>query len=766
VSEDITPSAPRKRRSPRHVKAAAKILQKEARKILRKHARRIPPDAVSAMRACVSAMDTQRSAGNWHQLEDEAEVLDELLHQHASFARKSALRETVENIGIAILVAIGLRSCFYEPFKIPSGSMMPTLRTGDHIFVNKFAYGVQIPLTTTVAGEDMLDEIKPGDVVVFRYPLDESEDFIKRVMGLPGDVVRVEGRDVWVKRAGEADFVKLERTVSDQKCTDEAGISIVEHCKIYEETVGDRSYQVRYLTDVDPRSETGARTFEVPDGHLLVMGDNRNLSHDSLQWTAEVEAVSADRVLTVKDLRDLTTETLFTVTRPRGDENNEDPSFDSVLYLADHRAIEQDLRLEVWRQPTLGADALFRGVTSRMADGEVLSIDALVERNKKIQPREMEQIKQVGADIAQLSYASYERHFEATWRLKEPDTVFRILCGRADCKSEGQLAKRIADITSTYHADHEQAARELIEGQKSVRYSQHWRAREDAKERYIDIHWGNPKGTGPANEVRLRAWRGPDEGVELLRDVALASAGSTRAQAQAVAEVGEDAWLVEGEDGFSVVVSDLEQQMLGFLECGKQRCKTVEEAKELGKLVGQKLPAASRDRRRLREVLGQKDIGAWPERPSPMPKLYEWDRVTLDGTVRGGSHALSLRVHHKPPQGIEAAAGEWMQELDRPEEVQGLGAKAWYGSGPGGHRFVFVVPQTDAAFSVRCGAGLCPDKDTAHNLARRAAEKAMSAGNFIDPEAQRSRPYVPRGNVKGRAERIWLPFSRFWLEVR
>src|SRR5690606_15776494 len=128
--------------------------------------------------------------------------------RHATFARKSAFRETAENIAVAVLIALGLRSCFYEPFKIPSGSMMPTLRKGDHIFVNKFIYGIQIPFTSTVVGQS-LGEIERGDVIVFRYPLNEAEDFIKRVIGLPGDEVKVQGRNVSIKRAGETAFELL-----------------------------------------------------------------------------------------------------------------------------------------------------------------------------------------------------------------------------------------------------------------------------------------------------------------------------------------------------------------------------------------------------------------------------------------------------------------------------------------------------------------------------------------------------------------------------
>jgi hypothetical protein len=79
---------------------------------------------------------------------------------------------------------------------------------------------------------------------------------------------------------------------------------------------------------------------------------------------------------------------------------------------------------------------------------------------------------------------------------------------------------------------------------------------------------------------------------------------------------------------------------------------------------------------------------------------------------------------------------------------------------------VFPVPETETVLRLRCNKGLCPSRDTAVALAQRAAQKALDPENFIDPEAERPLPFVPRGNVKGRAERIWLPLSRFWLPVR
>ena len=207
---------------------------KEARKILKKYEPRIASAPATAIRSSMSELERLREQRLWEPLEDECERLDELLHQHASFARKSPLRETLENIGIAVAVALALRSCLYEPFKIPSGSMMPTLRSGDHIFVNKFAYGIQIPFTTTVVG-GFLGAPRRGDVIVFRYPVDESEDFIKRVIGLPGDTVRVEGNKVSIKRPGEAEFEELRRTKLDEKCLDDAAVNAVPHCTLYEE---------------------------------------------------------------------------------------------------------------------------------------------------------------------------------------------------------------------------------------------------------------------------------------------------------------------------------------------------------------------------------------------------------------------------------------------------------------------------------------------------------------------------------------------------
>src|SRR5688572_32788885 len=104
--------------------------------------------------------------------------LDEKMDEHLSFARKSSAREYAESIGVAVAVALLLRAFVVEAFQIPSGSMIPTLEVGDHIFVSKFSYGLSIPFTDV----KIMQYGQPvrGDVIVFKYPLDKSIDYIKR----------------------------------------------------------------------------------------------------------------------------------------------------------------------------------------------------------------------------------------------------------------------------------------------------------------------------------------------------------------------------------------------------------------------------------------------------------------------------------------------------------------------------------------------------------------------------------------------------------
>jgi len=110
--------------------------------------------------------------------------------------KKSKLREYIEALVTAVLIAFVIRSFIIEPFKIPSSSMVPTLLVGDHIFVNKFIYGLRPPFTKKHFFQ--FKTPKRGEVIVFIYPEDESKDFIKRVAGLPGDKLGFSGTDVYI----------------------------------------------------------------------------------------------------------------------------------------------------------------------------------------------------------------------------------------------------------------------------------------------------------------------------------------------------------------------------------------------------------------------------------------------------------------------------------------------------------------------------------------------------------------------------------------
>jgi len=784
------PQAPRvgrppvKRRSIGNVKAATSLLLKEARKILKKHESRIAAAPVAAIRLSMVEIERLRELKLWEPLEDECERLDELLHQHASFARKSPLRETLENIGIAVAVALALRSCLYEPFKIPSGSMMPTLRSGDHIFVNKFAYGIQIPFTTTVVGS-FLGEPQRGDVIVFRYPVDESEDFIKRVIGLPGDTVRVEGNKVSIKRPGAADFEELQRTKLDEKCLDDAAQNPVPHCTVFEEHLDGRSYTVRYKSSSDPR--TGQRRFgewSVPQGHFLVMGDNRNESHDSLAWTKQVEAVAADGLLSVKDLRDLTPEKLFTLVRPDDTTAREDSTYDHIVYMADHASDAHGLQLEVWRDPVLGHAAIYETLAQRLAGtataaatvtrtafGELFAADPRINSaaNKALADR----LRRVGEGIGEVAYQRDEVAYTAAIHLPGASAVLELRCGVAVCGNLGDLAEQLGNIVERFDRDRSLDARQLLEGERTVRYSQHWTSRGPSSDKFVQRSYqaANVRGEpGPAALVRLRAWRAPDEPEDVLRDAALRAAGSDRSAArQVVDEHGEDAWLASDEQKFTFVRVDAAAQVVFALECGRQRCASDTDLLTLAGGVQSRVPAASKDRSRMPELLAPADLPGWKELPAPpSPERHEYDRMRLDGSIRDAAYSLNLWVWRHPSEGLEAKLRALVAAIPdaKPDEQVASGGFMGAAESGGGSQFVFAVPATDSVIRLECSPGLCAGPDEARKLALRAANKAQDAGNFVDPNADRPRPYVPRGNVKGRAERIWLPIARFWRAIR
>ncbi len=164
---------------------------------------------------------------------------------------KSKTREYLEAIVIAVVIALFVRTFIVQAFKIPSGSMKPTLQIGDHILVNKFIYGVKVPFVRSTLIP--VSDPKRGDIVVFIYPLDRSKDFIKRVVGVAGDTVEMNNKEFYLngKRYDDPHAVYTDPTIYP-------------------------------ASPHNPRDNFGP--VKVPPGHLFVMGDNRDHSADSRFW--------------------------------------------------------------------------------------------------------------------------------------------------------------------------------------------------------------------------------------------------------------------------------------------------------------------------------------------------------------------------------------------------------------------------------------------------------------------------------------------------
>ncbi|MFM0007138.1 signal peptidase I [Paraburkholderia dipogonis] len=185
-----------------------------------------------------------------------------------------------------ILVVFVVRSFVVEPFKIPSGSMVPTLLVGDFILVNKFDYGIRLPITNTKITEGR--PLQRGDVVVFRYPKDESVDYIKRVIGLPGDTVAYQDKQLTING----------KPVPETPLPDYLDDERMGYAKQFEEDIDGRKNAILNNSAVPPFI-VGAEDYpyrdnctynargvicKVPPGNYFMMGDNRDNSADSRYW--------------------------------------------------------------------------------------------------------------------------------------------------------------------------------------------------------------------------------------------------------------------------------------------------------------------------------------------------------------------------------------------------------------------------------------------------------------------------------------------------
>ena len=201
-----------------------------------------------------------------------------------------------------ILVVFLLRSFLFEPFKIPSGSMIPTLQIGDLILVNKFHYGIRLPVINKKIVA--INEPKRGDVMVFRYPQNPSMDFIKRVVGLPGDEVAYKDQQLYlngklVETRPLPDFYDEGSNEPDQMELAGQNPTSMKYYKQYSEKLGEVEHRIlvdrNRLMPLDThgsfpfrencrRSREDGVVCKVPPGHYFMMGDNRDRSDDSRFW--------------------------------------------------------------------------------------------------------------------------------------------------------------------------------------------------------------------------------------------------------------------------------------------------------------------------------------------------------------------------------------------------------------------------------------------------------------------------------------------------
>ncbi len=213
-------------------------------------------------------------------------VIDERNAIYASQMKEPWWLDYTAGLFPVFLFVFVLRSFLFEPFRIPSGSMLPTLHIGDFILVNKYDYGVRLP----VIGTKIIPMGSParGDVVVFRYPMDPSIDYIKRVVGLPGDTIKYVNKRLYVngveqKQTEIGDWIDPDTMVT---------------LSAFEENLGGREHQIvkDNRTSESMRGQAYARgaeyckysfdgfTCKVPEGNYFMMGDNRDNSEDSRYW--------------------------------------------------------------------------------------------------------------------------------------------------------------------------------------------------------------------------------------------------------------------------------------------------------------------------------------------------------------------------------------------------------------------------------------------------------------------------------------------------
>ena len=254
------------------------LMVKQARRMVKRGA--IPEARREQVMAAADAVDEAGGRKDRVAMKAALPDLEAALGDHLPNVRRTASRSNGWSIVLWVLAVLCIRWFLAEPFKIPSGSMIPTLQVGDEIFVNKYIYGLRIPFTDVKFGMRVRGPGR-GEVAVFEFPNDKSQDFIKRIVAIDGDTVEVRDDVVYVN--GEA---TPRRALTEVPCEYEDFDERTDRwqhrlCDGFEEKLGGHVFTTIYDRGSSPRTFPKVT---VPKGHVFVMGDNRDNSNDSRYW--------------------------------------------------------------------------------------------------------------------------------------------------------------------------------------------------------------------------------------------------------------------------------------------------------------------------------------------------------------------------------------------------------------------------------------------------------------------------------------------------